>query len=144
LPSEAEWEKAARWQYSAERRGQVKGEALIYPWGNTFNKNCCNTSLWEIRDTTPVGKYSPQGDSPYGCADMSGNVWEWTHSLFKPYPYQLKDEREAEKFNNNRTLRGGSWAYNTNGARCAYRFSLPHYAYGDAGGFRVAIAPAFS
>jgi formylglycine-generating enzyme required for sulfatase activity len=70
LPSEAEWEKAARGEYGNE-----------WPWGNEWDQKRCNSSEGGKKDTTPVGAYSPQGDSPYGAADMVGNVWEWTHSL---------------------------------------------------------------
>jgi hypothetical protein len=68
LPREAEWEKAARGAYGNE-----------WPWGNEFDPNKCNSVEGGKGGTTPVGSYSSAGgDSPYGCADMVGNVWEWT------------------------------------------------------------------
>ena len=70
LPSEAEWEKAAR-----------GSEGWIYPWGNEWDEKLCNSLEGGKGGTSPVGMYSPAGDSPYDCADMAGNVWEWTRSL---------------------------------------------------------------
>ena len=130
LPSEAEWEKAAR------------GESgLIYPWGNQFDQNKCNSSAGGKKDTTPVGLYSPQGDSPYGCADMAGNVWEWTRSLYKPYPYVAKDGREDEKSSDYRILRGGSFSDGSNYARCSFRFGFDPYDWFGSYGFRVVLSP---
>lgn len=139
LPTEAEWEKAASWIPSSSKKVRGEGEALEFPWGNTFEKNKCNTGE---NGTTPVGLYSPRGDSPYGCADMIGNVWEWTHSLFKPYPYRIDDGREDEKTSGHRVLRGGTFIFSDiGGARCSFRYisnvtNFPNYL-----GFRVCVAP---
>lgn len=70
-------------------------------------------------DLTPMGHFSSQDDSPYGCADMPGNVREWTHSLFKPYPYNANDGRENAAESGDRVVRGGA----------AYNYSYWHSLY---------------
>jgi formylglycine-generating enzyme required for sulfatase activity len=139
LPSEAEWEKGARGT-----------GGWIYPWGNEWDPERCNSDEGGLKETTPVGVY-PQGASPYGLLDMAGNVWECTTSLWgedspKPefkYPYDPTDGREDLRARERvlRVLRGGSWPYDRGYARCACRIgSYPNSAFVNVG-FRVCVAP---
>ncbi len=77
------------------------------------------------------------GASPYGCLDMAGNVWEWTGSLYKGYPYDAGDGREDSTANGTRVLRGGSFGYDRAIVRCAFRFSSPPVDRSYGLGFRV-------
>ncbi len=138
LPSEAQWEKAARWDPRAN-------ESRIYPWGDAFDKNRCNTAASGIKSTTPVGSYPANdsqrsGASPCGAEDMAGNVWEWTSSLFRSYPYDASDGRESLEPTGKRTLRGGSWGGYTQYAEATWRNYNEVDFRGSYDGFRLAMS----
>jgi formylglycine-generating enzyme required for sulfatase activity len=130
LPSEAEWETAARGT-----------DGRSYPWGDGFDPDRANVHESGVGAVSATGCF-PGGASPFGCEEMSGNVWEWTRSVRKDYPYMSADGREdlEASWQHRRILRGGSWG-ELKFARCAFRLEIePGYSNVDLG-FRMAVLP---
>jgi formylglycine-generating enzyme required for sulfatase activity len=137
LPSEAEWEKAAR---------GIQGQR--YPWGDSWCEDCANVEITGLKQTNPVGIF-PEGSSPYCVMEMAGNVLEWTRSRWGErsvrqadycYPYDPRDGREQLEEMKIPILRGGYWSRSENHARCAFRHRRDPGDFGNHTGFRVVVS----
>ncbi|KAA3659271.1 MAG: NACHT domain-containing protein [Chloroflexi bacterium] len=159
LPSEIEWEKAARGGLTIPDKPLVKAitelsgnvlpdvglranveEKRPYPWGSDLPENRANFIDVELSTSSSVGCF-PNGRTPYGCEEVSGNVWEWTRSHFQTYPYMLADGRENSnvKLFHQMTLRGGAFWTDAERIRCVTRIRRAPNDRNDNYGFRVVI-----
>lgn len=123
LPTEQQWQRAAQGD-----------DNRLYPWGNKFDENRCNTKEGGINKTTPVTQYEGKGDSPFGVVDMVGNIWEWSLTDFETGMQDFNSDATS------RVLRGGSFYDILLWSRATFRFfNYPYYWFGSYG-FRCVCA----
>jgi gamma-glutamyl hercynylcysteine S-oxide synthase len=138
LPTEAEWEKAARGGETLDRHRAIPNPMpeRRYPWGDAFVANVANTAESGIGGTNPVGMFTT-GESPYGVEGLGGNVMEWCTSRPDPYPYRAWDGRERSDGGTRtyRVARGGAWPFTDTAARCSYR----HWHHADFRGGMIGL-----
>jgi formylglycine-generating enzyme required for sulfatase activity len=149
LPSEAEWEKAARGgeqipnsKSQIPRQVENPDPGRVFPWDSNLDPNRANYADTGIGATSAVGCF-PGGASPYGVEDLSGNVWEWTRSLYRGYPYDPGDGREDLEAGQGmrRVLRGGAFLDGAWLVRCACRYWVDPDVRFRNFGFRVLASP---
>jgi formylglycine-generating enzyme required for sulfatase activity len=154
LPSEIEWEKAARGGNLIPKNPLISPMASFllnpfdillkdndlpsrrYPWGDNYDPNLANTEETHLKSTNAVGCF-PGGDSPFGVSEMSGNVTEWTQSLWE----SLTDHNDHRKFEAQRVIRGGAFQFVSRYARCSMRVGFDPGHRDQTRGFRIAVCP---
>ena len=135
LPTEVEWEAAARGLPEKPLLGKIS--ARKYPWGDDWDKEKANSIEGRVLKPSPVGAYATEGAlGPFGAEDQAGNVWDWTSSLYLPYPYH-KEKSEQEESDAERVVRGGSWNLYHWYVRCANRNRSVPDNFDSNNGFRV-------